>query len=93
MSRNHYSKSRKSISFSTTVDVDVDVDVNLSDFIEDIEDEDILSEYSRRGLGHDNSKFELSKISICDFFGVSHHSQNSEILKLVDELLNFPSRF
>ena len=93
MSRNHYNKSRKSININTSVDVDVDVDVDLSDFIEDIEDEDILSEYQRRGLGRDNSKFELSKISICDFFGISHYSQNTEILKLVDELLNFPSRF
>jgi len=67
----------------TTVDVDVDLD----DFIGDIEDEDILAECVKRDLIRDKSLFELSKVSICDHFGISYFTPNDKIIELVKELL------
>ena len=79
-----------------TVSEEVEVDVNLSDYadeiIELISDEELLNEVENRSLNNINvdiisklqnmQSYEFKRF-LCDVVGLSYHSSDEEILKLL----------
>ena len=65
-----------------------DVDVDLRDFIEEIDDADLIEELGRRHLIKSAvNSIEISRESICDYFGVSRHTSIRELMGLLEHKL------
>ena len=67
---------------SLQIDIETTESVRLSDFIGNIDDEDILEECLTRGLTK-TKPFEVSRESLSDYFGKSRFTSVPELLRLV----------
>ena len=69
-----------------SIDVDTNVEVRVSEIIEKISDDNILDEGISRGL-FKQKPIDITRDTICDFFGKSRYTPVPELMKLIQEKL------
>ncbi len=84
---------RRTVKIEANVELSdyVDVDVNLDDVIDEIQDDDLINEMSRRKISLSKSSKgndALTKYSICDMFGVNYHTDNNQLKLLMNNYID-----